>query len=54
MPAPDDFLTPNAPTWCPGCGGLLVERSGYTILQQRVTRQGACPDCGAHIPGIWG
>ncbi len=41
-------------TWCPGCGGVLVERCGYTILQQRVTRQGACPDCGAHVPGIWG
>jgi pyruvate formate lyase activating enzyme len=41
-------------TWCPGCGALLVERSGYTILQQRVTRAGACPDCAAHIPGIWG
>ena len=41
-------------TWCPGCGGLLVERSGYTILQQRVTPVGACPECAAHIPGIWG
>ena len=41
-------------TWCPGCGGLLVERDGYTIVQQRVTRTGVCPDCGSRIPGIWG
>jgi pyruvate formate lyase activating enzyme len=40
-------------TWCPSCKGLLVERSGYRISLQRVTAQGACPDCGTRIPGIW-
>ncbi|MEK6609696.1 MAG: AmmeMemoRadiSam system radical SAM enzyme, partial [Gemmatimonadota bacterium] len=40
-------------TWCPSCGDLLVERFGYTILQQRVTPQGDCPSCAARIPGIW-
>jgi len=41
-------------TWCPGCGDLLVERHGYTILRHRVDRVGACQSCGARIPGIWG
>ncbi len=40
-------------TWCPACGDLLIERSGYRILRQRVTPEGACPSCAARIPGIW-
>ena len=40
-------------TWCPACRSLLVERWGYTILQQRVTAAGSCPDCGQAIPGVW-
>lgn len=41
-------------TWCPDCGSILVERYGYDIHQQRVTRAGTCPDCSAHVPGVWG
>ena len=40
-------------TWCPDCGHLLVERSGYRILQQHVGPDGNCPTCGRRIPGIW-
>lgn len=40
-------------TWCPSCGGLLVERWGYSILQRRLTSQGTCPDCNEHIAGRW-
>ncbi len=40
-------------TRCPGCGELLVERSGYTILQYRVTPGGTCPSCARRIPGVW-
>jgi pyruvate formate lyase activating enzyme len=40
-------------TYCPNCRALLVGRYGYTILEYRVTLQGACPDCGARIPGVW-
>ena len=39
-------------TYCPGCKNLLVERSGYTILQNRL-REGHCPDCGTEIYGVW-
>ena len=39
-------------TYCPGCKNLLIERSGYTILRNRL-RQGHCPDCGREIYGVW-
>jgi pyruvate formate lyase activating enzyme len=39
-------------TYCPGCNKLLIERSGYTILQNRL-RQGRCPDCSKEIYGVW-
>jgi pyruvate formate lyase activating enzyme len=39
-------------TYCPGCKNLLIERSGYTILQNRLG-QGYCPDCGTEIYGVW-
>jgi len=40
-------------TWCPDCGDLLIERYGYQIRRQRISRDGLCPSCGARIPGIW-
>src|SRR5438093_1653005 len=40
-------------TRCPGCGALLVERAGYRILDYRISRRGACPECGAAVPGLW-
>ncbi|MGH7149042.1 MAG: radical SAM protein, partial [Planctomycetota bacterium] len=39
-------------TRCPGCRGRLIARRGYRILQNRL-RDGACPDCGAAVPGFW-
>jgi len=39
-------------TYCPGCGTLLIERSGYTILQNRL-KQGCCPNCSKEIYGVW-
>ena len=39
-------------TYCPGCRKLLIERSGYTILQNRL-KDGLCPDCGREIYGVW-
>jgi pyruvate formate lyase activating enzyme len=41
-------------TRCHGCGALLTERCGYLIRSYRITASGACPDCGAAIPGRWG
>jgi pyruvate formate lyase activating enzyme len=39
-------------TYCPSCKSLLIERSGYTIMQNRISRAG-CPDCGRKIYGVW-
>ena len=40
-------------TWCPACQGLLIERLGYWIHNNRVATGGPCPDCGTPIPGIF-
>jgi pyruvate formate lyase activating enzyme len=39
-------------TYCPGCKGLLIERSGYTILRNRL-KDGRCPNCQQEIYGVW-
>ncbi|MHC4865085.1 MAG: AmmeMemoRadiSam system radical SAM enzyme [Planctomycetota bacterium] len=39
-------------TYCPGCKGLLIQRVGYTILQNRL-KEGRCPGCGKEIYGVW-
>jgi pyruvate formate lyase activating enzyme len=39
-------------TYCPKCKKMLIERSGYTILQNRII-DGCCPDCKRKIYGVW-
>jgi pyruvate formate lyase activating enzyme len=39
-------------TYCPGCRKLLIERSGLTIVQNRV-QDGHCPQCLRQIHGVW-
>jgi len=39
-------------TYCPACKALLLERSGYTILQNNL-KNGTCPKCGNEIYGVW-
>jgi pyruvate formate lyase activating enzyme len=40
-------------THCYQCGTTLIWRTGYWIAQYKLTPEGACPDCGAVIPGRW-
>ncbi len=40
-------------TRCPSCGATLVRRSGFAVLETRVTAAGGCPDCAATIAGRW-
>jgi pyruvate formate lyase activating enzyme len=40
-------------TRCPKCQARLIERYGYRILKYRLTPQGACPQCGTAIAGLW-
>jgi len=39
-------------TYCPSCKRLLIERSGYTVLQN-IIKDGCCPDCSKQIYGVW-
>jgi pyruvate formate lyase activating enzyme len=39
-------------TCCPACGGTVIRRRGFRVLESRLSR-GACPDCGTAIPGVW-
>ena len=41
-------------TYCPGCGRVLIERTGYHIESRSGVETGRCPECGVHIPGEWG
>jgi pyruvate formate lyase activating enzyme len=43
---------PGNNTYCPGCGALLIERTGFLIQTMRVV-DGRCPDCGHAIAGVW-
>ena len=40
-------------TRCSQCGGMVLERHGFRVLQNRLAAGGLCPDCGAQIPGFW-
>ena len=40
-------------TACPGCSTRLIQREGFHVLQNRITSDGKCPQCGTHIPGVW-
>jgi pyruvate formate lyase activating enzyme len=38
-------------TFCPHCGELVIERSGYAVRLKG--KAGICPSCGITLPGIW-
>ena len=38
-------------TRCAGCGGTLIVRDWYELLEYRVDASGCCPDCGAKLAG---
>ena len=40
-------------TKCPDCQAMLIRRYGFLVLENRLTPEGKCPDCGRQIPGIW-
>lgn len=40
-------------TYCPNCNKLLIERSGYMIRANNISKAGHCPQCGAAIAGVW-
>ncbi len=40
-------------TQCATCHALLIRRTGYTVHENRLTGQGACPECETVPPGVW-
>jgi pyruvate formate lyase activating enzyme len=40
-------------TYCPHCQAPLIRRRGYTILENRLSPEGACPQCGQVVAGVW-
>ena len=39
-------------TYCPSCGELLISRSALLMTEKSI-KEGACPNCGIKIAGIW-
>ncbi len=39
-------------TFCPGCGRLLLNRFGFTVLENHLS-EGRCPNCQTAISGVW-
>jgi pyruvate formate lyase activating enzyme len=40
-------------THCPACRAELVTRTGFWVDTNRITPDGACPECGTAVPGRW-
>ncbi len=47
-----NIFSEGAHTYCPNCGVILIRRSWHDVLENRLCN-GACPDCGCTIPGVW-
>lgn len=43
---------PGENTYCPKCRTILIQRSGYNVLDMTL-RNGKCPSCRTKIGGIW-
>jgi len=39
-------------TFCHQCGNVLIRRSGYGIIENRIEVDDRCPNCGAKIAGV--
>lgn len=45
-------LAGESDTRCAVCGAAVVRRDGYAV-HPRLGAGGACPECGARVPGVW-
>lgn len=43
----------GAVTRCHACDAALIERRWHAVTANRVRPGGACPDCGARVPGVF-
>ncbi|MBN2662966.1 MAG: AmmeMemoRadiSam system radical SAM enzyme [Bacteroidales bacterium] len=42
----------NENTYCSGCGYLIIEREGFSVLNNYISK-GKCSNCNHKIPGVW-
>ncbi len=47
-----NILSDGGDTHCPKCDALLIQRSWHDVRSNRL-KNGACPNCGHAIPGVW-
>jgi pyruvate formate lyase activating enzyme len=40
-------------TRCPACQKTVIRRNGFRVIENRLGRDGACPNCHTQIPGRW-
>lgn len=43
----------GARTWCGSCGAEVIRRDGFSVTENRLSRDGKCPACGAKCPGVY-
>ena len=41
-------------TRCHSCGETVIRRTNFRVTENRLDDRGTCPDCGTHVPGVWG
>ncbi len=41
-----------ANTLCSSCGRLLIQRVDFPVVENHLSAEGCCPDCGAVVPGV--
>lgn len=47
-----NIFSDGGDTRCPKCDALLIQRSWHDVRANRMNN-GACPNCGHDIPGVW-
>jgi pyruvate formate lyase activating enzyme len=47
------FDAQGGSTYCPGCGGRVIERDWYRLGAYRLTEAGRCESCGERLPGVF-
>jgi pyruvate formate lyase activating enzyme len=46
------FISGTANTYCPKCGEILIERSGYDVTIRKIDKNNCCKNCGHKIKGV--
>jgi pyruvate formate lyase activating enzyme len=41
-------------TRCHSCGETVIRRYSFRVTENRLDDRGTCPECGTHVPGVWG